>query len=149
MATIIKWDNSLSVVSVLTTELNSLANNAAAITATAFDNTSNLAERGDIELVATWGTNPTADSVVECYFARTADQGSNYEDASTTGPIVPGNGYVGAFILRAVTTAQRIIIPRVELPPYKMHVLVVNKSGQTTAASGNTLKIYPYRRTIV
>lgn len=147
MATI-KWHNGISVASLLTTELNSLANGAAAITASAVDADTDLATHGDFELVVTYGTNPTADSVVDLYLIRQVD-GTNYEDGSTTGPILPANGWVGSFTLRAVTTAQRIIVPKVELPPLDFHVLVVNRSGQAMAASGNTLKLKRYGKQVV
>lgn len=144
----IKWLDSIAAVSLMTTELNSLANAAAAITAAAVDQNTPLATHGDFELVVTYGTNPTADSAVELWIARTID-GTNFEDCSTTGPIVPANGFVGGFILRATTAAQRLVVPKVELPPLDFHVLVVNKSGQAMAASGNTLKVKMYRKQVV
>lgn len=133
-------------ISVLTTELNSLTTTGSAITGSAIDNDTDLDIYADFELVITYGTGPTAGSAIELYIVRTVD-GTNFEDASTTGPIVPQGGFVGAFILRSVTTAQRMIIPGVPIPPRDFHVMVVAKTtGQTAAASGNTLKAFFYGR---
>jgi hypothetical protein len=141
----VTWEQNRDVTA-LTTELNSLANNAAAISS-AIDNDTDLDVYADFELVVTYGSNPTDQSLVELYVVRTVD-GTNYEDASTTGPVVPRTGYVGGFSLRAVTTAQRIVIPEVRLPPRDFKVFVINKSGQTTAASGNTVKLKTYRQQV-
>jgi hypothetical protein len=133
----IKWYNSIAVANVLTTELNSLANAAAALSG-AIDADTDLAPFADFELVAT----------VDLYLVRQVD-GTNSEDASTTGPILPANGYVGSFVLRAVTTEQRMVIHSVTLPILDFKVLVVNNSGQTMAASNNTVKIKRYRKQVV
>jgi hypothetical protein len=138
----VKWEQNRDVTA-LDTALNSLANNAAALSA-AIDNDADLDVYADIELVVTYGTNPTDQSLVECYVVRTID-GTNFEDASTTGPILPRASFVGGFSLRAVTTAQRIVIPEVRLPPRDFKIFVVNKSGQAMAASGNTVKLKTYR----
>jgi hypothetical protein len=130
--------------SVLTTELNSLANNALNISA-AFDNTYGAAGNGyvlaDVELVVQFGTNPTAGTGIAVWFLQSQD-GTNYEDgdASTT----PARRPDLVIPVRAVTTAQRII-RRVNLPPGKLKVLAKNDgTGQAFAASANTLKIRPY-----
>jgi hypothetical protein len=143
----IKWYNSIAVANALTTELNSLANAAAALSS-AIDADADLAPFGDFELVATFGVAPTANSTVDCYLVRQVD-GTNYEDASTTGPILPANGYVGSFVLRAVTTEQRIVLHSVTLPILDFKVLVVNNSGQSMAAANNTVKIKRYRKQVV
>lgn len=138
----VKWVQNRDL-SILTTDLNSLANNAAALSS-AIDNDTDLDVYADFELVVTYGTNPTNQSLVELYIVRTVD-GTNFEDASTTGPVVPRGGFVGGFSLQATTSAQRIVIPEVRLPPRDFKVMVINKSGQTMAASGNTLKAKTYK----
>ena len=132
-------------ISILTTELNSLGSTGSAISS-AIDNDADRDTLADFELLITYGTNPTAGTIIEVYIIRTVD-GTNYEDGSTTGPILPASGFVGGFVLRAVTTAQRMIIPGVPIPPRDFKVIVVARTtGQTAAASGNTLVGYFYGR---
>lgn len=137
----------LSQTSLLTTELNSLANNALAISS-AFDNTYAAAGNGsvlaDMELVVQFGTNPTAGTGVAVWFIQTQD-GTNYEDGDAS--ITPARRPDLVIPVRAVTTAQRII-RRVTLPAGKFKALAKNDgTGQSFAASANTLKIRPYSYT--
>ena len=133
----------------LSTGLNSLANNSLAISS-ALDNTQGQAGDGyilcDLELVVTYGTAPSANTGVSVWFLQSQD-GTNYEDgdASTT----PGKAPDIVFPLRAVTTAQRII-RRVLLPEGLSKALLKNDgTGQALAASGNTLKIRPVTEQMV
>lgn len=137
-----------SIATMASTELNSLANNAAALGAE-YDNATNLYLFGLFELNVTFGTNPTAGSTIDLYIIPAPD-GTNYDD-NTTGAsgAAPSTAYVGGFPLRAVTTAQKVPLgvglTRVELPPTKFKVFVINKSGQSFPASGSTVKMVPYR----
>lgn len=137
-----------AIATMASTELNSLANNAAALGAE-YDNATNLYLFGLFELNVTFGTNPTAGSTVDLYIIPAPD-GTNYDD-NTTGAsgTAPANCYVGGFPLRAVTTAQKVPLgvglTRVELPPTKFKAFLVNKSGQSFPASGSTLKMVPHR----
>lgn len=125
----------------LSTELNSLANNTNAVHASSVTITSSTFVRAELELVVTYGTAPTANSSVLVWLLREVD-GTNFEDggASVTPTRVPD----AIFTLRAVTTAQRIIVP-IDLPPgTTVRPLVRNDAtGQAMAASGNTLKLRP------
>ena len=132
-------------ITAMTTELNSLTTTGSAIGA-AIDNDADHDMYADVELLIDYGTGPTAGTVIELYHIRTAD-GTNYEDGSTTGPVVPQSGFVGAFVLRSTTDTQRIIIPGVPIPPRDFKPMIVAKTtGQTAAASGNTLVYYFYGR---
>jgi len=129
--------------SLLTTGLNSLANNSLALSA-AFDNTVGGAGDGyllcDVELAVTYGVAPTANTGVSVWLVQTQD-GTNYEDGDAS--ITPAKLPDVVFALRAVTTAQRII-RRVLLPQGLMKALLKNDgTGQAMAASANTLKIRP------
>lgn len=133
--------------SLLTTGLNSLANNSLAVSS-AFDNTIGQTGDGyvlcDLELVVTFGTNPTAGTGIAVWFLQTQD-GTNYEDgdASTT----PARAPDAVIPVRASTSAQRIIVKHVDMPPGLFKALLKNDgTGQAFAASGNTLKIRPYTR---
>lgn len=140
----IKWlHGGSNPVSLLTTELNSLTSTGTA-TSAAINNTTDLYMFVDLQLKITYGTNPTAGSVIECYLVRSVDAGSNYEDTP------PAGGLVGAFVLSATTSAQYRTIPGVLVPPgyYKVHV-VAKTTGQTAAASGNTLTGLFYNEQVV
>jgi hypothetical protein len=79
-----------------------------------------------------------------------APDGTNYVDGSAS-VVPPASTYVGGFPLRAVTTQQRISLAGglyqsfIVLPPLKFKLLLINNSGQTTAASNNIVKLVPYR----
>lgn len=123
--------------------LNGLVASTGAAVSLAVANVSDLDLYADFELVVAFVANPVADNVVELWVMRSVD-GTNYEDGSTA-TIVPRNGFVGNFVVRAVTSVQRMVIPRVVLPPRDFKILVVNKTTQNFAASGNTLSAYFYR----
>lgn len=136
-----------SIATLLSTGLNSLANNSLAVSA-AYDNTQGGGSGDgytlcDLELVVTFGTAPTANTGVSVWFLAGPD-GTNYEDgdSSTTPARLPDV----VFPLRAVTTAQRIN-RRVWLPWGLPKALLKNDgTGQAMASSGNTLKIRPVTR---
>jgi hypothetical protein len=131
-------------ISILTTELNALANNAGVVTAVV-ENSTSLDQYADFELVVTYGTAPTADTTVDLYIVRTID-GTNYEDATATRPTPE---FVGSFVLDNVTTAQRKIVRGVMLPPISFKLLIVNKAGQAMAATGNTLRGDFYNQQVI
>lgn len=134
-------------ISIMTTELNSLTSTGSALSS-AVDNDTDLDLYMDIEGLFTFGTGPTAGSVLEVYLVSSLDA-TNFEDGSTTGPIVPANGYVGCFVLRSVTTAQRMIIRGVAVPPTDFKLMVVARTtGQTAAASGNTVRALFYKEQV-
>jgi hypothetical protein len=134
----------------MTTQLDGLANAAAAL-GVEYDNSASLYLWGLFELNVTFGTNPTAGSLINLYLIPAAD-GTNYADnVPGAGGSAPSTMFAGGFPLRAVTTAQRVTLgvhgfyPLVPLPPAKFKVFVVNNSGQAFPASGSTLKMVPYR----
>ena len=129
---------------VLTTGLNALANGAGVVSA-ALPNTA-LDTYADLELVCTHGVAPVADTTWDVYAVRQVD-GTNYEDASASRP--PANGFLGSFVLDAVTSVQRKVLPGVMLPPGAHKLLIVNKSGQAAAATANTLKMDTYNMGVV
>jgi hypothetical protein len=128
----------------LSTELNALANNSTAI-GSAYNNTiggggGDGYELCDVELVVTYGVAPTANTGVAVWFLSTQD-GTNYEDGD--GSTTPARLPDAVFPLRAVTTAQRVI-RRVPLPFGNFKALAKNDgTGQAMGATGNTLKIRP------
>lgn len=147
MAGSTKWEAAAQA-TVASTELNSLANGSAALGAE-YDNSSGLYIRGIFELNVTFGTNPTANSLINVYLVPAPD-GSNYDDSVTgAGGSAPVTGYIGGFPLRAVTSAQKVPLgiglQTIEIPPMKFKLLVLNNSGQSFPASGSTILLTPYR----
>jgi len=129
----------------LSTELNSLAN-AASVLSAAFDNSVLVNRWMDIELIATFGSAPSAGGFVSVYLLPSLD-GSAFSDGSTS--ILPASTcLVGVFPVRAVTTIQRILIKQVPLLPQFFKILVKNESGQAMAASGNALRYITYNEEI-
>ena len=135
-----------SIATLLSTEMNSLANNAAALGAE-FDNSAGLWLFGLFELNVTFGTGPTAGSTVDLYIIPAPD-GTNYDDAVTgASGSAPATSYAGGFPLRNVTSAQKVplgVVRRIELPPTKFKAFVINRSGQSFPSSGSTVKLVPY-----
>ena len=94
----------------LTTELNSLANNASVLSSVAgvsgvITLTSTGYPQGLAELVVTFGTAPTANATINVWFLTDID-GTNFEDGSAS--VIPTRNPDVIFPVRAVTTAQRI-----------------------------------------
>jgi hypothetical protein len=138
-----------AITTLLSTELNSLANNAGAL-GVEYDNATNDYIYGLFELAVTFGSNPTAGNTVDLYLIPCPD-GTNYDDAVTgASGAAPASCYAGGFPLRAVTTAQRVPLGfgasgPVLLPPCKFKAFVLNKSGVAMPASGSTIKMVAYR----
>lgn len=145
MATI-KWAGYTDRSTVLTTELNALANAGRSAAGTEVDNGANLDMYGVLELSVTFGTAPSAGGYVEIYMV-TAPDGTNYEDGSNT--VDPGtHKLVDRIPVRAVTTAQRLSGRLIPLLPEKTKFLLYNGSGQAFPASGSTLTLYTTNRTV-
>jgi hypothetical protein len=140
MATTQNWSRGTAD-TVLTTELNSLANNSNAVKSSAVAPTSAGYTLVEVELYVTFGVAPTANTGVSVWFLREVD-GSNFEDGSAS--ITPTRTPDVVFGVRATTNAQRLIKTCV-LPPGSFKPLVRNDgTGQAFSASGNVLKIRPY-----
>jgi hypothetical protein len=144
MATI-KWATPASAENVLTTELNSIANNAGAITGTAVSNDASgeLYLYADLELyLAAQGSARSAGANVEIYILEELD-GSNFGYGSAS--LKPAAGaLVGVFQFDAATNARYVHLRNVALPPTDFHVVIWNNTGQALASSGNTLKMQRY-----
>jgi hypothetical protein len=133
-------------ITILSTGLDALGNSSAALSA-AINNDTDLDLFVDLELIVTFASPPAANFLVRAYLARTTD-GSNYEDATAgASPLTPRNGLVGSFIVRNVTTIQRMVIPLIELPPRAFKVQLVNETGVAFPASGSVLRglFYKYQ----
>lgn len=135
-----------SVVTALSTELNSLTTGSRTNAGPAIDNTSTNNDppyEFDIAVLSvTFGVAPTANSTVDL-FQLPAPDGTNYASGSSTTP--PQNAlYVGSFELQAGTGAQVLVLKDLPIPPCKYKYLALNNSGQSFPASGSTVTIYHY-----
>lgn len=140
-----KWTAVTAHTNALTTELNALATGSYSAVGAAIDNSSNLDRYAIGELTATWATNPTADGPLHLY-AVIAPDGTNYSDGG--GAVRPGDAvYLGTFQARAITTAQRMVTRRFELPPTKFKPVLYNGSGFALPASGSVLNLYSFNKT--
>jgi len=132
----------------MTTELNSLADGSGAVTSTAVQNGATSDELDmfmDLELDVTFGTAPANRATVDVYIVRTVDEGTTYERYVTgASPWAPGNGYAGSFVLDDITTNDEYVLPNIQIPPYDFHLVVINNSNQAFPSSGSTIRGYFY-----
>ncbi len=137
-----KWKAN-TIQTLLSTELNSLANNYGAI-GVEFDNAAGLWLRASFLLAVTFGSNPTAGNTCDLYLIPALD-GTNYADyTSGASGYAPGSCLVGSFPLQAKTTIHRVPLGvgqsgAIELPPSKFKLLLINKSGVAFPSSGSTV----------
>lgn len=142
----VKWEAG-SDSTVASTSLNSLANDAKDVSAE-IDNggASDLFLFDDIEWHnAAMGYAPAADSVMELYCVSQELDGTGWEDGEDGTIDPPLVNLVGVFNMRSETVAQTHILRQIPLSPGKYKYVIINKTGQTLASSGNTLKVTPYR----
>ena len=140
MANTVTW-NVASITTLLTTELNALANGSGSALGTEYDNATNKFLFGDFELVLnTLGAAATANATVDLYLIPKTD-GTNYSQGGTTAQ--PANSYKGSWVMLATTTA-RLTIHGVPLPPLAFKAFVVNRCGQAFNATSSTVKMVPY-----
>ena len=120
--------------------MNSLATSSNAVHATSVTLTSAGYFDGELELAWTNATAPTANNPIYIWLLREID-GTNFEDGSAS--VTPTRNPDVVVAVRAVTTAQRAIVPIYDIPPGPIKTLVRNLSGTAFAASGNTVKLRP------
>ena len=141
MVSAVKWEAASTVTSIMTTALNSMANNTISAASTEVANETGLDTYYWLELNVTYGVNPSDTAPTVDVYAAQAPDGTNYEIAPLTGGTNQSHMYVGSFPVIASTAAQRVVIGPIVLPPHKTKFYLDNQTGQTMAASGNTLDI--------
>jgi hypothetical protein len=128
-----------AIASVLTTDLNSLANAGISAASSALDNTSNLDLYDDLTFtIATQGGARSAGATVSVLMVQALD-GTNYDDVETT-----CGQLVAVFPLDAATTARQVSVRDVPIPPGLFKYFVRNNTGQAFASSGNILERRPH-----
>jgi len=134
----------------VSTDLNALADNAVNVGAVLPDNTSNRYFYAVFELVlASVDLSAQTNPGVELFMVPSYD-GTNYgdvgTDASTT--VYPPRQYqVCVFGVAETNAAHRAVSPHILLDPLKYTPVVINKTGAALAATGNTIKSKYYTAT--
>jgi len=134
----------------MSTGLNSLANDAVEVGSVLPDNATNRYFYAVFELVlATVDLSAQTNPGVELYLVPSYD-GTNYADtgtdASTT--VYPPAQYLVCILGVAETSAaHRAVSPHIIIDPFKYTPVVINKTGAALNAAGNTLKSKYYTTT--
>jgi hypothetical protein len=143
MANIGKWNTPRALATVMSAELNGLANNAIATSATPFDNTVNLDLLVDIEVFLA-SLSPVAGAYINLYYLGSAD-GTNFPAPSAADlRLTSTELLVSVMIGTTAATAQRIYVPSIPIKPVKANIVFDNQSGVALNATGNTIKFLAY-----
>jgi len=136
-----------SLTSVLTTEINSLADGNTTALGTAQDNTSNLDDTADFQLDLASLTISSTTAYCTVFIVPSVD-GTNYPDWGSSAFANYDNQYVvGIILLKNVSAATaRGMLTGIPIGPYKYKVALRNDTGATLASSGSTLGIRTYAR---
>lgn len=134
----------------MSTDLNSLADNTVNVGAVLPDNTSNRYFFVEFELVlASVDLSAKTNPGVEVYMVPSYD-GTNYADTGTdaSNSVYPPTQYLVAVLGVAETSAaHRAISPHILIDPLKYTPVVINKTGAAFAAADNILKSKYYTLT--
>ncbi len=143
MANVGKWNTPTSIASILTTELNSLGNNTMCSASADYDNSTNLNIYADIELVLA-SLSPSAGAYVAVYILEAPDN-SNYPAQSDADLRLTTTQLLCIIpIGTTASTAQRVTVRNLVLPPSHFKLKLDNQTGVSLNASGNTLKLLAY-----
>jgi hypothetical protein len=135
---------------ILSSELDALANGNTSGPGTEVDNSVNEDVWAVAELTVDFVTGPTARSVVQLYAVVSRD-GTNYEQGGNTagGIPPPETSLVAAFTLDDTTAAQRVMSNVFRMRgPFKHKFLLINRSGQAFPASGSIVALSTFNRDI-
>jgi hypothetical protein len=143
MASIAKWNTPGTLTTILSTQLNSLANGAMNSTASSdIANQTNLDLYADFEIVL-GSLSPTSGAYIGLYFLESVD-GTNFPAQSDADLRLTATQMLGAVpIGTTAATGQRVVIRNILLPPSLFRVKLDNQTGVALNASGNTVKIKP------
>jgi hypothetical protein len=143
MSNTAKWATPSAAVTVLSTELNGLANNTASAASSAIANQTNLDVYADVELSLA-SLSPISPNYCNLYILEAVD-GTNYPSATAT--VLrnqPSHLWCSFLLDTTAATAQRVVVRAVMLPPGTFKLVLDNQAGAALNASGNTVKIITY-----
>lgn len=148
MASALKWSTPAATVNVIlgagvAPTLKNLANDGQKLGSEVNNETSKNRWAG-FDLLCRFQVAPSTGGYCALYLVP-AVNGTNYGDGDDS--IAPPSTYLaGVFPVRAVTSAQRVELPLVAIPPFKFKPLLINKSGQamTNTDGENTLDMRTY-----
>ncbi|MGP8322388.1 MAG: hypothetical protein ACT6FG_00100 [Methanosarcinaceae archaeon] len=135
----------------MSTDLNSLADDTVNVGAVLPDNTGNRYFYAVFELVlGSVDLSAQNNPALELYMVPSYDGGSTYADTGTDGSssVYPPAQYLVCVLGVAETNAaHRAISPHIMIDPLKYTPVCINRTGASLAASGNTLKSKYYTPT--
>src|SRR3990167_9492324 len=125
---------------VLTTELNALANAACSGVGTEIDNSTNLDQYGCVDIVLAT-LDPAAGGYLQLFIIQ-AVGGTTYEDPPTTTTNPGTHMLVATLNLLDTSSAKRVQSAWFRLPPSKIKFVLYNGAGVALNATGNTVTLY-------
>lgn len=138
-----KWNAPSAPVTVLSTQLDGLANNTMSAASAAIANQTNLDIYVDIELVLA-ALSPATGGYVATYLVEAID-GVNYPAPSSADLRQQTDALLCTFVLSTTaSTAQRLVKRQVVIPPGTFKLYLDNQSGASFGGTLNTLKLLPY-----
>lgn len=134
----------------MSTDLNALADNTVNVGAVLPDNTTNRYFYAEFELyLATVNLSAQTNPAVELFMVPSYD-GTNYADVGTDGSatVYPPMQYNVSVLGVAATSAVHLAVsPHIMLDPIKYTPVLINKTGAALGATGNVLKAKYYTLT--
>jgi len=143
----LRWTAYDSVVTYLSTELNSLANNGNKLGSAIDFASANRKLYMDIEIyLASVDLSSQTNPAIHVWLLARTD-GTNFEDGSDS--VTPARAPDKIVPLREVNAAQRVFARSLLTTPDQGKLLIKNKTGTSLASSGNTVKYRLYSQEIV
>lgn len=136
----LKFETPSSASSVLTTELNSLANAGTSALGTAFDNTTTRYKWLAVEVYLA-SLTPTTGAQITVY-AVSAPDGTNYGDITPATAVLCDGPSTSASV-------KRLTAFGIPAGPFLIKFALRNDTGVSLAASANTVKVWGYNEEIV
>jgi len=138
-----KWNAPTSQI-LLSTELDSLGNNAHSASGQVLTNDVSLAIYGDCEVYFQANAGPNTSGSVQVWL-RVAYDGSNYAhvSAETTSSILFVAG-LASNIATPSPAEQRVVVRNLVFPPMRFQLNLANHSGVTMKSSGSTVSCQLY-----
>ena len=144
---IIKQTTLTSIGTILSTEMNSIANAGLSNAGSTIDlRTTNRYTSYTVRWTNsnTFGSPPSSGGAIVLYALPSTD-GTNFPLGSSS--VLPSDNFrIATFLLSTVTTAGQLItvpdIPGTVLLPLQTRFMIRNLSGQTLPSSGNTIELF-------